>query len=142
MLLFSVLRQYIIGKIINKRKDFIMNNNIPRCEYPRPQFVRNSYVNLNGTAWTYQIDYTRTGMEREIYKSTGFDSVINVPFCPESKLSGVEHIDFIEEMYYHREITIPAEWAEKKILLHFGAVDYECWGFINLIFHFKLHLLF
>ena len=108
-----------------------MNNNIPRCEYPRPQFVRNSYVNLNGTAWTYQIDYTRTGMEREIYKSTGFDSVINVPFCPESKLSGVEHIDFIEEMYYHREISIPAEWAAKKILLHFGAVDYECWGFIN-----------
>ena len=105
--------------------------NIPRSEYPRPQFVRNSYINLNGTAWTCEFDYGRSGLERRLHESKGFATTINVPFCPESQLSGIQHLDFIESMFYHRKLTIPAEWAEKKILLHFGAVDYECWGYIN-----------
>ena len=109
-----------------------MNNcSIPRSEYPRPQFVRNSYINLNGTAWTCEFDYGRSGFERKLYESKGFATTINVPFCPESQLSGIQHIDFIESMFYHRKLTFPADWTAKKILLHFGAVDYECWGFIN-----------
>ncbi len=104
--------------------------NIPRNEYPRPQFVRKEWVNLNGP-WTYEFDPGKSGLERGLKNSTGFANEIIVPFCPESKLSGVAHTDFIEAMFYHKKLMIPADWAGKRILLHFGAVDYECEGFVN-----------
>ena len=59
---------------------------MPRPEYPRPQFERAGWVNLNGE-WTCSFDFGGSGMEREFYKSKGFDKKITVPFCPESKLS-------------------------------------------------------
>src|SRR5574344_1624698 len=58
-----------------------------RPEYPRPQFVRSQWINLNG-AWSYQIDMGGSGIERGFQKSKGFDGKITVPFCPESTLSG------------------------------------------------------
>lgn len=61
---------------------------VPRAEYPRPQFERASWVNLNGE-WTCSFDFGGSGMERGFYKSKGFDKKITVPFCPESKLSGI-----------------------------------------------------
>lgn len=97
---------------------------VPKAEYPRPQFERQEWVNLNGE-WTYNIDYTGVGLEREYYKSAGFDGKITVPFCPESKLSGVEHKDFIEHLWYQRKLSIPSNWEGKKILLNFGAVYYR-----------------
>ena len=103
---------------------------VPRSEYPRPQFVRKEYVNLNGE-WTCELDFGRSGEARELHKAKGFAQQIIVPFCPESELSGIGHTDFIEQMYYHRKITVPAKWKGKRILLHFGAVDYECRGYLN-----------
>ena len=64
----------------------------PRAEYPRPQFERSEWVNLNGE-WTYEFDLVNTGFDRKLFNSTGFADKIIVPFCPESKLSGVEHKD-------------------------------------------------
>lgn len=104
--------------------------NISRSEHPKPQFFRNDWLNLNGE-WSCSFDFANSGFERELPQSHGFEQKINVPFCPESKLSGIEHSDFIEKMWYHRKIQIPGEWADKKILLHFGAVDYECEIFID-----------
>ncbi len=104
---------------------------VPRPYHPRPQFARLAdYLNLNG-AWSFTFDFDRTGMERGYHESYGFDREINVPFCPESELSGVKHDGFIEAMWYHRKILVPAKWQNKRILLHFGAVDYECEVFIN-----------
>lgn len=97
---------------------------IPRPEYPRPQFERADWVNLNGE-WTYSFDFSGSGMERELYKSTGFDGRITVPFCPESELSGVGYKDFIPHFWYQRKLTVPAEWSGKTILLNFGAVYYQ-----------------
>ena len=97
---------------------------IPRAEYPRPQFERAEWQNLNGE-WTYTIDYVKAGWEKKYTASKGFDGKITVPFAPESKLSGVEHVDFIPCIWYQREISIPAEWAGKDIVLNFGAVYYE-----------------
>ena len=105
---------------------------IPRAEYHRPQFERKDWLSLNGE-WTYCFDFGKSGSHngRKLEKSKGFSSKINVPFCPESKLSGVEYIDFIEQMWYHKIISIPKNWNNKNILLNFGAVDYSCELFIN-----------
>jgi len=103
---------------------------IPRPEHPRPQFERADWINLNG-AWTFAFDFGKSGPAAGLADSTGFDREITVPFCPESKLSGVGHTDFIEAMWYHRSIDIPAAWAGRRILLHFGGVDYESEVFID-----------
>ena len=97
---------------------------LPRAEYPRPQFERAEWQNLNGE-WSYTLDPVKTGWERGLKDSKGFDGKIIVPFAPESKLSGVEHKEFIPCIWYQREITIPAEWAGKDVVLNFGAVYYE-----------------
>ncbi len=103
---------------------------IVRPEYPRPQFARTEWVNLNGK-WTYTFDFGKSGKERGFARSQGFDGEIVVPFCPESPLSGVNHKDFINAMWYQRNVTIPADWEQKNVILHFGAVDYESEVFID-----------
>ena len=105
-------------------------DNIPRPEYPRPQFERNEWINLNGT-WTYQFDFGQSGVENGLSKSEGFADEITVPFCPESELSGVGHKDFIPAIWYHRMISIPQAWDGKHIILHFGGVDYRSQIFID-----------
>ena len=103
---------------------------IPRSEYPRPQFERAPWINLNGK-WSYVFDPAKSGLQRGLTKSSGFDNEILVPFCPESSLSGLRHTDFIECMWYHRTIEIPQDWTGKLVLLHFGAVDFESEVFID-----------
>jgi beta-galactosidase/beta-glucuronidase len=105
-------------------------SSLPRPEYPRPQFMRTDWINLNGP-WTYTFDFGQSGMQRGFERSQGFDGHITVPFCPESALSGVAHTDFIPAMWYQREIQIPAEWQDKRVLVHFGGVDYHCEAFID-----------
>lgn len=100
-----------------------VNAGVPRAEYPRPQFERTSWLNLNGE-WTYELDLVKTGHEKGFPGSNGFDGKIIVPFAPESELSGVGHKDFIPSIWYQREITIPQDWEGKDILLNFGAVYY------------------
>ncbi len=100
---------------------------LPRSEYPRPQFVRDAWMNLNGP-WSYAFDFGNSGRERDFYALSDFaqlpdSGTITVPFCPESKLSGVAHTDFIETMWYHRRISVPAAWAGKRVILHFGSID-------------------
>lgn len=98
-------------------------DSMPRPEYPRPQFVREDWVNLNGT-WSYEFDFSRSGMDRRLFESEGFEGSITVPFAPQSELSGVGFKDFIPEMWYHRTLSVPDGWAGKRIILHFAAVDY------------------
>ena len=86
---------------------------IPRPEYPRPQFERTEWVNLNGR-WTCSLDCQESGEERGLASSRGFETAITVPFCPESKLSGVGYVDFIPAMWYHRKVSVPAGWAGRR----------------------------
>ncbi|MCD4710613.1 MAG: hypothetical protein K8R52_07185 [Bacteroidales bacterium] len=60
-----------------------------------------------------------------------FDKTIIVPFCPESKLSGIEFKDFMPAVWYYRQIDIPESWDNKRVFLHFGAVDFDCRAWIN-----------
>ena len=105
-------------------------NDIPRPEYPRPQFERTTWVNLNG-AWTYEFDFNNSGEKRNLQAAKSLSKQIMVPFCPESKLSGVNHTNFIKKMWYQRSLSIPSDWNSKKILLHFGAVDYTAEIYID-----------
>ena len=91
-------------------------NDIPRPEYPRPQFERSEWINLNGE-WTYEFDFSNSGKSRRLTIAKQFSNTITVPFCPESKLSGVNYTDFINQMWYQRPISIPSDWEGKKIIL-------------------------
>ena len=103
---------------------------MPRSEYPRPQFQRTEWQCLNGE-WTYQFDFGQSGIEAGLQHSRGFRDKIIVPFCPESPLSGVGHKDFIPALWYHRTLSIPQAWQGQRILLHFGGVDYRSQVFID-----------
>ena len=103
---------------------------IPRPEYPRPQFYRESWMNLNGT-WQFEIDHGASGMERGLPEQDRLSSTILVPFCPESRLSGLNHTDFMDCVWYKKCFTLPAEAEGKNVLLHFGAADYRTRVWLN-----------
>jgi beta-galactosidase/beta-glucuronidase len=96
---------------------------IPRPEYPRPQFVRDDWLCLNGE-WEFEIDAGDSGLERGL-RDRPLHARIVVPFCPESRLSGIGHTDFMNAVWYRRIVRIPEAWAGRKVLLHFQAVDYD-----------------
>ena len=96
-------------------------------EYPRPQLERKDWINLNGP-WSYSIS-DPVNLKPEIH-----DGKILVPFSVESSLSGVMRpLTNKEVIWYEKEFTLPDEWKNKKIILHFGAVDWKCTLFINTI---------
>lgn len=93
-------------------------------EYPRPQLVRKRWINLNGL-W----DYAVTSKDDD--KTPAFEGKILVPFAIESALSGVKReLKPLEKLWYHRTFIISDEW-EDRILLHFGASDWETNVYIN-----------
>jgi len=106
------------------------NQSIPRPEYPRPQFVRPDWINLNGI-YEFEMDPGRSGREREVWKKETLSERILVPFCPESELSGINNKDFMPAVWYRREFNIPQSWDGKRLLLHFGAVDYQAQVWVN-----------
>ena len=101
-------------------------------EYPRPQMERREWMNLNGT-WQFEMDHGRSGKERKLWQSERFSQTILVPFCPESKLSGLAHTDFMECVWYMRTVEIPDAWvaAGRRTLLNIGACDFETEVYVN-----------
>ena len=95
----------------------------PRPEYPRPQFVRQSWLCLNGL-WQFEIDAADSGLERGLLDRP-LVAEITVPFCPESALSGIANQDYLNAVWYRRKVRIPDEWVCDVVLLHFQAVDYD-----------------
>ena len=100
---------------------------IPRNEYPRPTLRRDdkTWLNLNGQ-WEFAFDFGNSGRDRKMWEAPKYDHEITVPYCPESKLSGIEYIDFIPACWYRREVTLPEGWCTEcgRVLIHFGTVDY------------------
>lgn len=105
--------------------------NIPRAEHPKPQFERKNWRNLNGQ-WQFEIDNGRSAKARELFKNEiTLKDTINVPFCPESALSGIGHTDFMMGVVYKRTFNISKEELTGVTRLHFGAVDYIASVYIN-----------
>lgn len=102
---------------------------IPRCEYPRPQFVRADWLCLNGE-WHFEIDYGDSGFERGLVERELKDRII-VPFCPESAISGIQHTDYMNAVWYRRTVTIPKVWEGKRVLLNLQAIDYDATIWVN-----------
>jgi len=81
---------------------------IPRNEHPRPDRKRADWLCLNGT-WDFEIDNAKVGVYKKYFERKELDSKIVVPFCPESELSGIGNTDFMNAVWYRRDIDIPAE---------------------------------
>ncbi len=97
----------------------------PLPEYPRPQLTRDDWLNLNGL-WHYAV--TKVGADQP----DQHDGRILVPFAIESSLSGVKRVFLPDEvLWYERTFTVPADWGNRRIMLHFGAVDYRADVFVN-----------
>ena len=105
-------------------------SNIPRCEHPRPDRLRQDWLNLNGV-WDFEIDNAKVGLEKNFHKRDSLSQKINVPFSPETVLSGIGHTDFMNAVWYRRNIDIPAEWAGKRVILHIDACDHTTRVFVN-----------
>jgi len=110
-------------KHFNLRSIFM---NIPRAEYPSPQFARKVWKNLNGE-WQFEKDFGASGVARGLHKQDTLAEKITVPFCMESDLSGVGYKDFCECVWYKKTVTIDPEWLEngKRTILHIGACDFK-----------------
>ena len=94
-------------------------------EYPRPQLVRPDWLNLNGV-WNYTIT------PLNVPDVTAYEGIILVPFPIESALSGVmQPLNERSILWYQRQFTVPREWKDKRIRLHFGAVDWQTRVMIN-----------
>ncbi|WP_194778453.1 glycoside hydrolase family 2 protein [Pararhodonellum marinum] len=103
----------------------LVDNEKPLPEYPRPQMVRDSWINLNGQ-WDYAIQ------EKGLKPPKQFEGKITVPFPVESQLSGVmKPVGAEKELWYKKETTIASKDRKGKVLLHFGAVDWETEVFVN-----------
>ncbi len=101
-----------------------------RTEHPKPQMQREHWQNLNGE-WDFAFDFGCSGVERRFYERDGLDRKIQVPFCPESDLSGIGYKDFIPAVWYQKKVELTKEQLEGHVRLHFGAVDYECRLWVN-----------
>lgn len=104
---------------------------IYRTEHPKPQFRRDNWMNLNGL-WQFEIDHGNSGKERNLFAPEAkLSQVIQVPFCPESRLSGIEYKDFMYSVWYKRTVSICKEQLHGRVILHFGAVDYQATVYVN-----------
>ncbi len=104
---------------------------IPRHEHPKPQFMRDNWLNLNGK-WLFAKDDGKSGFDRGMHLEENkdeFDGKITVPFSPESVLSGVGDRDFTECVWYRRSFELQNNTG--RVILHFGACDYRTTVWIN-----------
>ncbi len=94
-------------------------------EYPRPQMVRERWLNLNGL-WDYAIT------AKDAARPEAWDGTILVPFAVESALSGVgKAVGSAKALWYRRTVFVPRKWRNGRVLLHFGAVDWESTVWVN-----------
>ena len=104
---------------------------MPRTDYPRPMWMRSEWYCLNGP-WEFAFDFSVSGEERGMQTGGDYPLTINVPFCPESQLSGIgEHFEEGMPLWYRRRIEIPKDFNRGRWLLHIGAADQETDVYVN-----------
>ena len=119
-------RKGVAGGKLPTRWDKDVSPTNPLPEYPRPQMTRPEWQSLNGL-WDY-------GIADKNASPAAYSGKILVPYCYESALSGVNQPSIPDKsLWYRRTFTVPAKWREggKRILLHFGAVNWESGAYVN-----------
>ncbi len=102
-----------------------IDKSCPLNDYPRPQMVRDSFQCLNGA-----YDYAITSLDQQTMGES--QGKILVPFAVETELSGVEKaLDENHALWYRRTFTVAENYEGKRVLLHFGAVDWQCEVWVN-----------
>jgi beta-galactosidase/beta-glucuronidase len=110
------------GLVTRWAADVTPDNVLP--EYPRPQLVRDAWMNLNGL-WNYALT------SRTAEQPSTFEGDILVPYPIESYLSGVQQRVTGKRVWYQRSFRVPTDWADQRIRLNFGAVDWEATVWVN-----------
>jgi len=105
---------------------------VPRQEHPRPDMCRENWMSLNGE-WQFEIDKEADGESRGLTYGKDLNARIIVPFCPESKLSGLGlgNTAKLKDVWYRRTFEVPLAMKGKRVRIHFGGVDHRAWVFIN-----------
>lgn len=102
-----------------------------RTEYPRPVLRRSEWLSLNGE-WEFAFDDERKGERDKWYLADSpFNRKIQVPFAYQSALSGIGDPSFHDVVWYRKVVEIPQDWNDRRIIIHFGAVDYLTRVWIN-----------
>ncbi len=120
-----------MNKLILLFAPLALTAQVPRSEYPQPQFQRAQWMTLNG-AWDFEFDDHHAGLVGN-WAAGGkkFTKSITVPFAFETKLSGIGDPSFHPEVWYRRSFRVPDTWKDQRVLLKFGAVDYRARVWIN-----------
>jgi beta-galactosidase/beta-glucuronidase len=104
---------------------------VPRPEHPRPDFVRADWQSLNGP-WEFEFDDQDRGLRERWYEGRpAFSKTIVVPYTFQSRLSGIGDTGFHDVVWYRRTVKVPEAWKARRVLLNFGAVDYEATVWVN-----------
>ncbi len=85
--------------------------------YPRPQFIRNEWLTLDGK-WDFK------------FLNEEWRTIV-VPYCYESKMSGIGDNCPCSSVTYRRRFKVPQDWEGRRVIINFGAVDYSCKVFVN-----------
>ena len=101
---------------------------LPRPEHPLPQMQRAEWLNLNGT---WEFAETDDAKDTSWLSDKAYPDTIVVPFCRESKLSGLGRTGFIKNVWYRRTFQKPADWKSERVRLHVGACDWKTTVWIN-----------
>lgn len=123
-----------------------------RGEYPRPDFIRDNWKDLNGI-WKFAFDDDKTGLEKRYHAGENLELEIEVPFCYQSVKSGIGDTAHHETVWYSRSVFMAEQELENTCLLHIGAADYEtdiwvngeyvgkhCGGYAQFTFDIKSYL--
>lgn len=124
------IHQYLWGFILTVTLSAtVFSQTIPLPEHPRPDFMRNNWINLNGE-WDFRFDPNDMGLsENWNNRPVGFEQKITVPFPWGSKLSGVN--DEADVAWYTRTIQIPESWDGKRVFLVIGACDWHTQAWLD-----------
>ena len=105
-------------------------------DHPNPQFARKNWQSLNGQ-WDFGFKKAKAGFKfskedtaaKKIYKKAEYTHKINVPFCLESELSGIGYTNFVNAVWYRKQINIHTK--KDLVFLNIGAADYLTTVLIN-----------
>lgn len=101
-----------------------------RNEYPRPDFVRDSYISLCDT-WDFDFDDNHIGHKERWFVNHNYQKKIEVPFCYESELSGIHDTTYHEHVWYHKKLEKITLKNDERLIIHFEGADYLCEVYIN-----------